>query len=135
MITTADQANTALADLQEAFTYSAWGPAAPRGGIDWAAEERHEDHILRYQIHHHQNNWPESTAVAEVWSPRDLAWHEIVTCQTSQWASRREGLDGGEAWLDSLSRSHREPPGPVQLTSAMVDAMLILRQRAHAILS
>jgi hypothetical protein len=137
----------ALKTLEESLLYSEYGIPARGGGIEWYAEEalpgagrppgpvRDHARLIRYRIRHHPNEWPESYAVAEVWSGATLQWHEVVTYQPAQWVAGRDGVEGGRPWLDCLFHSSNEPPRPVQLTDGMVTAMTILRQRAARILA
>jgi hypothetical protein len=60
--------------------------------------------LVRYRIRHNPNIWPESYAVAEVWSAATLGWHEVVTYQPAQWVAHRDGVDGGSPWLNATYR-------------------------------
>jgi hypothetical protein len=141
-----------LKAIEERLLYSEYGVPARGGGIEWYAEEAlppagrqagaeapdpagAHARLIRYRIRHHPNDWPESYAVAEVWSADTLEWHEVVTYQPAQWVADRDGVNGGSPWLDCLYQSGNEPPRPVQLTGGMVTAMTILRERAARILA
>jgi hypothetical protein len=108
--------------------------SAARGGPLWTAQETLAGPCrlrLRYRVHHQPRDWAESYAIAEVWFPHDLAWHEIVTYQPSMWTAGTAGIDGGPVWRDNTYRGPEGPATEVQLSVGMVNAMTVLRQRAH----
>jgi len=135
-MTAPSTAQTTARLINEQLDYSDISGA--KGGPLWTAQETltGPDHLrLRYRIHHRPRDWASSYAVAEVWSPRDLAWHELVTYQPSMWAAETSGIDGGDVWRDHTYRGPEGPATEVQLSVGMVNAMTVLRQRAHHLLA
>ncbi len=129
-------AQTSARLIEEHLGYS--DVSAAMGGPLWTAQEiiAGPDHLrLRYRIHHQPRDWAESYAVAEVWSRHDLAWREVVTYQPSMWTAETSGIDGGDVWRDNIYRGPENPATGVQLSVGMVNAMTVLRQRAHDILA
>jgi len=135
-MTAQSTAQTTARLIDEQLDYS--DISAAKGGPLWTAQETlaGPDHLrLRYRIHYRPRDWAGSYAVAEVWSPHDLAWHEAVTYQPSMWTAETSGIDGGGVWRDHTYRGPEGPATEVQPSAGMVNAMTVLRQRTHDILA
>jgi hypothetical protein len=65
------------------------------------------DHPVRFRIDHDTSYAKQSSAVAEVWSPADLAWHQLATYLYSEWADYR-GRDSADGPTEGMSMAYDE---------------------------